>query len=377
MARPPAVGSNHHPADGEYDMQKAWVVGIACIALVLSQGAATADVFYQGKRVTIMINFAPGGPTDIEGRLFARYIGKHLAGHPQIIVQNMDGGGGGVGVNFLGEAAPKDGTMIGYLTGAAWRYVSVRDASRVDFLTYNSIAYQPGTTVYYIRTDVQPAMKTAADILKAKNVVVGGLTADSSKDLLERLTLDQLGVKYRYVTGYTSNSTARLALQRGEINFFAESPAGYRSVVEPSIISKGDAIPLYYDPAWNGTRYGDPVQARGLAMKPYHEFFKEVMGREPSGKMWDIYRHVLAVNGAMQRMVVMPPNVPQAAIAAVREAIQELNKDTEFAAEAEKALGYVPDFEAGPNVQQEVVRALSVPSEDKEWLANYVAGAGK
>lgn len=228
-----------------------------------------------------------------------------------------------------------------------------------------------------MRTDVRPGLKTAADILKAQNVIVGGLTADSSKDLLERLTLDQLGVKYRYVTGYTSNSTARLALQRGEINFFAESPAGYRSVVEPSIIAKGDAIPLYYDPAWNGTRYSDPVQARGLPMKPYQDFFKDVMGREPSGKMWDIYRHVLAINGAMQRMVVMPPNVPSAAVEAVREAIQKLNKDKDFAAEADKALGYVPDYEAGPNVQQEVVRALSVPTEDKEWLANYAKQVGK
>jgi tripartite-type tricarboxylate transporter receptor subunit TctC len=358
-------------------MMKSWAVGYACVALVLTQGVAVADGFYQGKRVTILINFAPGGPTDIEGRLFARHLGKHLEGKPQIIVQNMDGGGGAVGTNFLGEAAPKDGTVIGYLTGAAWRYVSVKEASRVDFLTYSHVAYQPGTTVYYIRKDVRPGLKTAADILKAENVIVGGLTADSSKDLLERLTLDQLGVKYKYVTGYTSNSTARLALQRGEINFFAESPAGYRSVVEPSLIAKGDAIPLYYDPAWNGSRYSDPAQVRGLPMKPYQEFFKDVKGREPSGKMWDIYRHVLAVNGAMQRMVVMPPKVPKEAIAAVREAVQALNQDKEFASEAEKALGYVPDYEAGPNVQQEVVRALSVPSEDKEWLANYSARSGK
>lgn len=128
-------------------MQKSWAAALAAAALLLTQSAAIADGFYQGKRVTILINFAAGGPTDIEGRLFARYLGKHLAGTPQVIVQNMDGGGGGVGTNYLGEAAPKDGTVIGYLTGAAWRYVSVRDASRVDFLTYNCVAYQPGTTV--------------------------------------------------------------------------------------------------------------------------------------------------------------------------------------------------------------------------------------
>ena len=173
--------------------------------------AVAADGFYQGKRLTVLINFAAGGPTDIEGRLFARHIGKHLAGASGVIVQNMDGGGGATGTNFLGEVAPKDGSIIGYLTGSAWRYVTIKERSRVDFLSYNMIAYQPGTTVYYARSNVEPGLKVAMDIMKAQNLVVGGLTADSSKDLLERLCLDLLGLKYKYVTGYTSNANARLA----------------------------------------------------------------------------------------------------------------------------------------------------------------------
>ena len=350
---------------------------LAAACLLGASSAHAADAFYQNKRLTLLINFAPGGPTDIEGRLLARHLGKHIAGSPTIIVQNMDGGGGAVGTNFLGEVAPKDGTMLGYLTGSAWRYVSLKETSRVDFLSYRMVAYQPGTTVYYVRSDVPPGLRTSADLLKATGIVVGGLTIDSSKDLLERLTLDQLGLSYRYVTGYTSNSTARLALQRSEINFFAESPAGYRSVVEPGLIAKGEAVPLYYDPGWNGTRYSQPSQAKGLPMKPFHEFFRDVTGREPSGKMWDIYRHVLAINGAMQRMLVLPPNTPQGAVDAIREALHQLEHDHDYAEDAQKTLGYVPDYEAGPDVQNEVVRALSVPTEDKQWLADYIARAGK
>ena len=48
------------------------------------------------------------------------HIAKHIEGEPNIIVQNMDGAGGFVGAAYLGEIAPKDGTMMGYLTGAAW-----------------------------------------------------------------------------------------------------------------------------------------------------------------------------------------------------------------------------------------------------------------
>ena len=83
--------------------------------------ADAQEPFYKGKRLTVMINFAAGGPTDIEGRLFARHIARHIAGRPNIIVQNMDGAGGLIGTNWLGEVAPKDGTALGYLTGAAWQ----------------------------------------------------------------------------------------------------------------------------------------------------------------------------------------------------------------------------------------------------------------
>jgi len=352
---------------------KGLAAGLCFGASIAAAPATAADGFYQGKRLTVLINFAVGGPTDIEGRLFAKHIGKHLAGTPNIIVQNMDGGGGATGTNFLGEIAPKDGTVVGYLTGVAWRYVNIKERSRVDFLSYNMLAYQPGTTVYYARSNVEPGLKVASDILKAQNLVVGGLTADSSKDILERLSLDLLGVKYKYVTGYTSNSNARLALQRNEINMFAESPPGYIAAVAPSLVASGEVVPLYFDPGYNGKRFSRPAQANGLDMKPFQEFLRDVKGREPEGKLWDIYKKAIAINGAMQRIVAFPPGTPKPAMDTMREAIRKLATDQEFASDAMKSVGFVPDYEAGDSVQAEVTAALSLPEEDRKFIADYIA----
>ncbi len=213
------------------------------VLLGLSAGARADEPFYKGKRLTLLINFAAGGPTDIEGRLFAKYLVKHIDGQPGMIVQNMDGAGGLIGAQYLGEIAPKDGTVVGYLSGSAWLYVSDPDRWRVDFRKYEFVAYQPGTTVHYVRTDVPPGMHVPADIAKAQGLIAGGLSADTSKDLRLRLALDMLGVPYKYVTGYRSSPPARLALQRGEISMFSESPPSYRSVVEPSLVKirGGDA----------------------------------------------------------------------------------------------------------------------------------------
>lgn len=353
---------------------------VPLVLMMLAAWIGTAqaeDPFYRGKRLTVLVNFASAGPTDIEGRLFAKFLGKHLAGKPSIIVQNMDGAGGAVGKNYLGEIAPRDGTMVGYLSGSAWNHVTTRDRSRVDFLTYSFVAYQPGTTVYYVRADVPPGLKVPGDIVKAKEVVIGGLSADSSKDLLLRLTTDMLGVKTKYVTGYKSNSAARLALDRGEISMFAESPPGYRSVVEPGAIASGVALPLFYNPGWNGTRFATPTQVKGLDMPSFDQFYRQTLGREPEGRLWEAYKQVLAVSSAMQRIIAFPPGVPSEAVRDIREAIARFEGDAEYAAEATRLLGFVPDYESSAGVQEEVQRALSLPTQDREWLEAYVRAASK
>src|SRR5262249_40796993 len=167
-------------------------------------------------------------------------------------------------------------------------------------------------------TDVQPGMKQAADLVKAKGLVSGGLAADNSKDLLIRLSLDMLGVPFRHVTGYRSNNTARMALQQNEINFFAESPPGYRSAVEPSLVKNGQVIPTYYDPGWNGERISVPKQVEGLAILPFHELYQQIKGTKPSGQLWDAYLASLAINSAMQRLLALPPNAPPATLQALR-----------------------------------------------------------
>ncbi len=355
-----------------------WIACCAASVLVAAvSGAAAEDSFYKGKRLTVLVNYAAGGPTDIEGRLFARHIAKHIEGRPNIIVQNMDGAGGLIGTTWLGEVAPKDGTVMGYLTGAAWVYANDPEKYRVDLKSYEFIAYQPGTTVYYVRTDVPPGMKQPTDLIKAKGLVSGGLAADNSKDLLIRLTLDMLGVPFRHVTGYRSNNTARMALQQNEINFFAESPPGYRSVVEPNLVKHGQVVPTYYDPGWNGTTLLVPKQIEGLSLLPFQDFYERVKGTKPSGKLWDLYLASLAINSAMQRLLVLPPNAPPPALAAMRAAVNALNHDKAFADDAMKTVGFVPDYTAGPDTNKEVRRALVLKPETRAFAAQYMKAASK
>src|ERR1700716_930504 len=161
-----------------------FVRAAALVAALLVAAAAHADdPFYKGKRLTILINFAPGGPTDIEGRLFARHLARHIDGAPSLVIQNMDGAGGIVGAKYMGEVAPRDGSIAGYFTGTAFMYALDPERFRVDFKTYQFVATQAGTTVHFVRTDVSPGMKEPTDIIKAKDLMLGGLSGDTPKDL--------------------------------------------------------------------------------------------------------------------------------------------------------------------------------------------------
>jgi tripartite-type tricarboxylate transporter receptor subunit TctC len=350
------------------------VLGTVALAGAISAASAQNNV-YKGKRLTVLINFTAGGPTDIEGRLFAKHLADHVEGRPQVIVQNMDGAGGMIGAGYLGEVAPKDGTMLGYFTGTAWRCANDPDKFRVDFRTYDFLAYQPGSTVYYARTDVPPGLKEATDIVKAQGLVAGGLGAENAKDLLIRLTLDMLGVPYRYVTPFPGSQAARLALQRNEINFYSESPPSYRAVIAPSLVREGSVIPIFFDPDYNGESLKISRQVEGLPILPFQELYRKIKGSPPSGQLWDTYLTVLSINSAMQRVVVLPPNSAPAASASLRAAIDALNRDPHYADEAVKTLGYAPEWVAGEGTNAQVRRALSITPEMRTFIAGYVKNA--
>jgi tripartite-type tricarboxylate transporter receptor subunit TctC len=349
----------------------AWLVLAAASAMAVSNASAQ-EPFYKGKRITLVINFAAGGPTDIEGRLLAKHIAKHIDGQPTIIVQNKDGAGGIVGTNYVGELGPRDGSMFGYFTGAAWKYVMEPDKHAVDFRKYEFIGYQPGSAVYYARSDTPPGLKNAADILKAKGLVVGGLATESSKDLLIRTTLDLLEVPHKYITGFRSSVNARLAVQRGEIHLHSESTPGYFSVVEPSLVKAGTVIPLYYDAHYDGTTFKVPSEMRGSSIQPFQEFYRKLKGRDPSGPLWDAYRTNLAVDSAMLRTIAMPPGAPAAAQDALRTALARLNNDKEYAADTMKAIQFVPHYETGADINTRVRRSLSVSPEIRSFVLNYM-----
>jgi tripartite-type tricarboxylate transporter receptor subunit TctC len=88
------------------------LAAIAALATVSTTASADDTAFYRGKTVTVMIPSSLGATLGLYGRLVVDNIGKHIPGHPTVIIESRPGAGGAVGAAYAYNVAPKDGTFI-------------------------------------------------------------------------------------------------------------------------------------------------------------------------------------------------------------------------------------------------------------------------
>lgn len=334
-------------------------------------GFAAERPFYQGKTLTFLINFAAGGPTDVEGRIIARHLAKHIPGQPSIVAQNMPGAGGLIGVNYLGQVAKPDGLTMGYFTGPLFHQQLRNPALRVDLSKYPFIAALQGITVCYIRSDVPPGIKKPTDIAKAQRFKAGGLSFDSSKDVRFRLAFDILGLRYDYVTGYNSSSEARLAVQRNEVQYHDETLPSYRSAVEPQMVKPGIVTALYYHDIVS--LEGEVKNSPDIPELPsFTQLYRQIFGAAPTGTKYEALKAANIASVNMSRVVLLPPGSPPETLAALTRAFTSLEKDHDFLEDAKKIMKFHPRFEIGEEADRLYQKVLLVPAEVRDFLRHFI-----
>ena len=101
----------------------------AALALCLAPAAAVAD--YPTRPITLLIGFAPGGPSDVMARLLSKKLEEILK--QPIVIENRVGGGGGVAATAVARAAP-DGHTILLATGSSLA---------INVSLYKNLGYDP------------------------------------------------------------------------------------------------------------------------------------------------------------------------------------------------------------------------------------------
>ena len=135
---------------------------LAAVAMLAALVSAPARAAYPERPITVIVPFAPGGPTDIVARILAGAITKSLGA--QVVVDNRPGAAGNIGMAAAARAAPDGYTLL--LTSTA---IAVNTALSKnlpydpfkDFAPISELVNAPNILV--VRTD--SGMASVADLV--------------------------------------------------------------------------------------------------------------------------------------------------------------------------------------------------------------------
>ena len=101
------------------------------MALAAAMAPAVAQTAYPTKSITLVVPAAAGGPTDTVARLIGESMGKTLG--QSVIVENVGGAGGTIGMARVAKAAP-DGYTV-----AVWHIAQATAPALYDNLKYDPV----------------------------------------------------------------------------------------------------------------------------------------------------------------------------------------------------------------------------------------------
>ena len=325
-------------------------IGLFLLTASIGFAAAPAHAqsvaeFYRDRVVELYIGFSAGGGYDAYGRLVARHIGKHIPGHPTVIPVNMDGAGSLKLANWLYNAAPRDGTVIGTVNrGVPFEpLVGVREMARFDatrFTWLGSANDETTVCVAWERTGIE-----SFDELYERELIVAG-TGQAGDDPLVKMIAGVLGSRIRLVTGYAGANEANFAMERGEVD--GRCAWSWSSVVSTRRhwLDNGDIRVLLQ------------LGFRKHADLPDVPLILDLAESEED---LQIMRLVL-VRGVLGRPFLAPPDLPADRAAALRQAFAATVTDPDFLREAARQRMEIIPI-SGEEIRDLVAEAYATPQD--------------
>jgi tripartite-type tricarboxylate transporter receptor subunit TctC len=209
-------------------LQRAALTAFAAAGLTLAPVMAQAQSDYPNKPVKLIVGFAPGGSTDIVGRIVAQKLGERLG--QTVVVENRAGAGGTIGADVTAKAAPDGYTLTLGTTSthaiSAGAYSKLPYNPVTDFTPISLVAITP----YLLVVNPQVPVKTLPEFLALAKSQAGKMNYASAGNgtathLAMEMLKDAAKIDILHVP-YKGNAPADVAILAGEVQtVFGSMPA--------------------------------------------------------------------------------------------------------------------------------------------------------
>jgi tripartite-type tricarboxylate transporter receptor subunit TctC len=306
--------------------------GLAVIAMATMTGwpgSSTAQDFYKGKTIRLIVATTPGGGFDAYSRMLARHMGKHIPGHPTFTVENMPGASFLIGTNYLYLQAKPDGLTLGNWIGTlVLHQVMGRKGIEFDARKFEYVGAPIKNHDTCIMTKAS-GIDSAQKWLSSPTPVKMGATPPGSTPYDNAVVLkDALGLPMQIVSGYKGTAEIRLAVDAGEVAGLCGLAWASTKVTWRKQLDSGEVKVVLQNTASAHPELPDVPTAISFA--------KTEAGR----KLIQLALHDV---GAITYLYSFPPGTPKDRVQIFRQAFQATMKDPEFTAEAKKG-----NFELDP-----------------------------
>ncbi|MBI1204611.1 MAG: tripartite tricarboxylate transporter substrate binding protein [Rhodopseudomonas sp.] len=172
--------------------------------LLLATQAGMAQAAYPERAVTLIVPFAPGGPTDIIARILAESLGRSL--HGTFIVENHPGAAGNIGMGLAARAKPDGYTLLLTSTAIAVNpalYKKLPYDPFKDFAPISELVDSPNIIVVSAKSPIN----SIADLVKAAKAPgakfnysspgIGTKSNLTGEELKQRAGIEMAHIPYR------------------------------------------------------------------------------------------------------------------------------------------------------------------------------------
>jgi tripartite-type tricarboxylate transporter receptor subunit TctC len=181
-------------------------------------GGEDPGAFFEGKTLTIVVPYNPGGGFDSFARLLEPYLEEELDG-TEVNVENRPGGGGLIGANEVFQADP-DGLTIGIINYPGAVFAEQTGADGVEFTnsdwTFLARLGAINPIVYTGEDSGYPDFQSMIDAEEPITFGIGGVGSDAYYATLVMSKV--LDFPAEIIAGYPGGGEADAALLVGEVD---------------------------------------------------------------------------------------------------------------------------------------------------------------